>query len=200
LQIFGATTVAAQRAALMAVFGGTSHDLLDRPFGPAFSLATPVGRRVDLSLMVNRLDGSSTGTGVVCGGLINPNQCPSEPFKRKGRLSLIGLGADVHLATTRMATVSVQPQVVWGRARTETTGQTTGNSLFSEKGQLGFSGGLELRAFPAPRRPLGVVVGGTLGSLGPAKTDRIDDGYTPFNDWYRVHTVYAGLAWESRRR
>ena len=112
LQMFGATTVVAQRAALMAVFGGASLDLLDRPFGPAFSLATPIGRRVDLSLMVSRLDGSSDGTGVVCGGLINPDSCPSEPFKRKGRLSLIGLGADVRLATTRMATVSVQPQFV----------------------------------------------------------------------------------------
>ncbi len=200
LQMVGATTVAAQRASLMAVFGGTSHDLLDKPFGPAFSLATPVGRRVELSLMVSRLDGSSNGTGVVCGGLIDPNQCPSEPFKRKGRLSLIGLGADVHLATTRIATVSLQPQFVWGRARTETNGQTTGNRLFSDKGQLGFSGGLELRAFPAPGRPLGLVLGGSFGSLGPATTERRVDGYTPFNDWYTVHTVYAGLAWESGRR
>jgi hypothetical protein len=200
LQFLCATTVVAQRAAVMAVFGGTSHDLLDSPFGPAFSLATPLGRRVELSLMVSRLDGSSDGTGVVCGGLINPDRCPSEPFTQKGRLSLVGIGADVHLATTRMATLSFQPQFVWGRARSETNGKTTGNSLFSDRAQLGFTGGLELRAFPAPRRPLGLVVGGTVGRLGPAQSDQIVDGYTPFNDWYGVHTLYAGLAWEARRR
>ena len=200
LQLFGATNVVAQRATLTGVFGGTSQDLLDAPFGAAFSLGTPVGRRVDLLLMVNRLQGTSNGTGVVCSGLVNPASCPSEPYTRQGRLSLIGIGADVHLATTRLATLSFQPQFVWGRAQTETNGKTTGNRLFSEKGQLGLTGGLELRAFPAPGRPLGVVLGGSFGTLGPATTERRVDGYTPFNDWYSVHTVYAGLTWESRRR
>jgi len=198
LQLLGAASVAAQRASLTAVFGGTSHDVLDTPFGAAFSLGTPVARRVDMLLMVSRLQGSSNGTGPVCGGFID--SCPSEPYKQQGRLSLIGIGADVHLVTTRMAALSFQPQFLWGRARTETNGKTTGNRLFSDKGQLGFTGGFELRAFPAPGRPLGVVLGGSYGALGPATSERRVDGYTPFNDWGSVHTVYVGLAWESRRR
>jgi hypothetical protein len=198
-QLVGAASAVAQRATLGAVFATTSHDLLNGPIGPAFSLATPIGRRVDLSLMVERLESTTDGTGVVCGGLINPDRCPVEPFQQKGRLSLVSIGAAVHLASTRIVSVSVQPQFLWGRAQTETNGATTGNRLFSEKGQFGFSGGLEVGLFPAPRLPLGVVLGGTFGRLGPIHSDLLLDGYTPFDDWYTVRSAYVGLALQWRR-
>ena len=199
LQLFCATSGAAQRVTLSAVLASTSHELLDQPFGPVLTLATPIGRRADLAVMVGRLDSKTDGMGVVCGGLIDPSQCPSEPYSQKGRLSMVGIGGDVHLLSSRLASVAVQPMFLWGRARTETNGNTTGNRLFSEKGQWGFSGGLEVRSFPSRRVPLGVVAGGTLGRLGPVKSDLLLDGYTPFDDWYTVRTAYIGLALQWRR-
>jgi hypothetical protein len=200
--LLGATTGVAQRATLTGVVASTTHDLLDRPIGLVLSLATPVGRRADIQVSVGRLQGTNKGTGVVCGGLINPNQCPSEPYEQTGRLSFVAFGADFHVFSSRLVELSLQPQFLWGRARTETEGNTTGNRLFSEKGQYGFSGGLELRAFPVRRVPLGVVIGGAFSRLGPTRSELLLDGYTPFDEWYSVRTVSVGVVyqWPRSRR
>jgi hypothetical protein len=44
------------------------------------------------------------------------------------------------------------------------------------------------------------VAGGTLARVGPANVEGLVDGYTPFDRWYSVRTVYVGgvLQWTRR--
>lgn len=200
LHLLGATGVLAQRISVTAVGATTSHELLNRPIGVMASFGVPISRRVHGSFSVARLQRSSDGTGIVCGGLINPSQCPVESFAEKGRISMVGIGADVQLVTARMAGLSVQPQFLWGRARAETLGDVTGNRLFSDRAQLGFSAGVELRSFPGRQFPIGVVAGAALARVGPANVEGLVDGYTPFDRWYSLRTVYVGgvLQWTRR--
>jgi hypothetical protein len=200
LHLLSASTSAAQRISISDVFANTSQDLLKSPTGPMLTLTTPIARHVDLSLTVSRLQGTEHGNAVVCGGLINPDRCPVEPFAQTGRLSVVGIGADWRLVTTRAVEVSLKPQFLWGRARSETLGGLTGNRLFSDEGQLGFSGGLELRAFPVQRFPVGVVAGGAVGRLGPTHLDNLIDGYSPFNQWFTATTLYVGGVFRFRSR
>lgn len=202
LQLVGATTGVAQRMSVTAVGASASHDLLNRPLGVMASFVLPLAPRVSAAFSVGRLRSTSDGTGVVCGGLIDPGRCSREPFTQTGRLSIVGIGADVRLATARVAEVSLQPQFLWARAESNTLGSVTGNKLFSEKGQLGFSAGLEARSFPVRQSPVGVVIGGTFGRLGPTHSELVPDGYTPFDRWYSLETLYVGgvLDWRRSRR
>jgi len=202
LLFLAATPSAAQRVSVATVRARSGQELLGRPRGSAVSLALPIRGRVGIALSVERLRSEQNGVGIVCGGLINPDRCPIEPYDQTGHLSLTAIGADVRLVRLSVAEVAVQPQISWGKAKTSARGHDTGNRLASEKGQLGFSAGLELRLTPVRRLPLDFVLGAASGWVGPIKNAMLVDGYTPFDRWHSLRAFYVGgaLAWRHGER
>jgi hypothetical protein len=191
----------AQWVTVTAVRASTSHDLLQRPTGFGVSLAVPIWRRVDVSIVVQRLTGEASGVGIVCAGLIDPDRCPVEPFGQEGRVQTVGIGAAIAVMRARHIELVAAPHLLVGTARSSMHGLVSGNELPTDKSQVGVSATLEARVMPAPRLPVGLVVGGALGRLGPTTQDLVVDGYTPFERWYTIRSVYVGgaLSWSTRR-
>ena len=106
----------------------------------------------------------------------------------------VGFGADVALWENRRVQLSALPQVLVAHATSTVRGVSSGNALGAEKTQVGFSAGLETRVTPAPRVPVSIVAGGAFRRLGAATTELVADGYTPFENWYSVRVLYAGVA------
>lgn len=187
----------AQHLSVAAVGAQTTHKLLPRSTGVGGTLTVPLWRRAGLSVLVERTSGGATGMGVVCAGLVNPDRCPVEPFEQSGTLFSFGVGADLSLWRSEHVDLAALPHVLFAHARSSLQGSLTRNELDAEKSQLGFSGALEARVTPAPSVPLAFVLGAATRRVGPVSREQVVDGYTPFEGWYTVRTVYAGasLSW-----
>lgn len=189
-----ASPCAAQRLAVEGVLGSSSHPLLDGPRGIAGSLTFPGESRIRFMLVAERLTSETSGTGVVCAGLIDPTRCPNEAFEQDARLSGAGVAVAVRLVRLPVAEVELMPRLLFGRARTVTQGLESGNELAADNGQVAFSLGAELRIIPARQLPLDVFIGGSAGGIGPLGTESAFDRYRPFDSWETLHRVYAGAA------
>src|SRR5512147_2491300 len=104
-----ASRTLAQRVDVAFARATTTHSLLNEPTGPVLSLGMPLYKRLGASFSGGWLRGTSTGIGVVCGGLINPDRCPTEPFDQTGHLFVVGLGANVRLLSTSFIRLSGRP-------------------------------------------------------------------------------------------
>jgi hypothetical protein len=187
----------AQRVSVAAVNARTTHDLLDQPAGVSVSVAMRLTRRLAASITLERLRSDASGTGIVCGGLINPDRCPVEPFTQTGRLSFVGIGPQLSLLGRPHLDLVIRPELLIGHVESTVRAPGSGNVLPADKAEIGFSAGLELRVIPAVKFPLELIAGGTARRLGPQHQELVLDGYTPFESWYSVRTIYAGaaLAW-----
>jgi hypothetical protein len=190
----------AQRVSVAAVDVWTTHDLLERPRGFSASVSFPLTARWSWSLTVERARGDRTGTGVVCGGFIlEPDRCPAERFTQVGRLTLGGVGVEALLVRTSRLGLVARPQLLAGEVRSAERATASENFLDASKAAIGFSAGLELRATPVRRVPLDLIGGATTGRVGPLVHDQSLDAYIPFERWYSVRSLYAGVSLAVRR-
>ena len=192
------TPSAAQTLSVAALRGYSDHDLQPRSDGITASLIVPLHPRIGLAVAIDRLRGDQAGAGIVCAGLINPIQCPTEPYAQVGRLTTAAVGADVPLFRRRYVERALRPQVLMGSVKTETLGHETGNTLSASKTVVGLSMTGDVRITPLPRLPIDLVLGAAV-RRPPTAGVHVADGYTPFEQWFTSRTVYAGLA-VSRRQ
>lgn len=196
------TTVASSVAAGQSVSiafarGDASRSLELQSGGFVASLVIPVRHRVGVAVTVDRLTGDATATGVVCGEVMDPVQCPVESYTQASRLTTVGVGVDFLLYRARYVGLSLRPQLLLGRAKNERLGDATGNMLSATKMEMGLSLGAEVRVTPTHRVPLDLAVGAALRNVWPTATQA--DGYTPFEKRFTSRTIYAGVAFTRRR-
>ena len=194
-----ASRTLAQRVDVAFARATTTHSLLNEPTGPVLSLGLPLYKRLGASFSAGWLRGTSTGIGVVCGGLINPDRCPTEPFDQTGHLFVVGLGATVRLLSTSFIRLSGRPEVIFANARSHTEGRNTTNTLSAERQHVGVSIGGDLGIYPSRRLPLGLLIGGAHARVRPPTQILVADGYNPFQyRWFSVNTLTVGatMDWE----
>lgn len=192
----GGSIAAAQSVSVAAARGDASDDLRQSG-GFTASLTVPVRNRVGVALTVDRFREDAHDTGVLCGDVIDPNLCPTEPYTRNDRLMTVGLGIDFLAYRARYVGLFLRPQLVVGRAKSEKLGHETGNTLSATKTEMGLSFGAEVRVTPLQRLPLDLAIGAALRSVWPAATQA--DGYSPFEERFTSRTIYAGVAFTRRR-
>jgi hypothetical protein len=187
-------SASAQQVSVAVVDAWTSHDLLERPKGFAAYVSFPRTAKWSWSIAVEEVRSDRAGTGVVCGGLINPDRCPVEPLTQVGQLTLAGVGAEAALLRTTHVALVVRPQLLVGSVRSTERGTATGNTLTASKTQVGVSAALELRIFPVRRSPFGLIGGVAARRVSPLVHDQSLDAYTPFERWYSMRSLYAGVS------
>lgn len=194
-----ASPLSAQRITGAAAWAESSHRLHDGSQGVAASLGIPVTDRWSLLLTAEHLRGSESGSGTVCGDVIDPVACPAEPFRERYRLVTAGAGADAQLVRGRYVEIAARPRITVGRASASKRGRTTHNFLEASKAEVGLLLGIELRVSPVPHIPMALVLGADAGRQGPV--NRVADGYTPFEQWHSIRAFYAGgaIAWGRAR-
>ena len=188
-----ASSACAQRVDFTVARATTSHPLLGEPTGPAVFVSVPFHKRLGASLSLQWLDGSSSGTGVVCAGLVDPAQCPIEPFDQTSGIVIGGLGAPINVVDAALVRLSVHPQLLLASARSRTVGDVTGNRVADSQQHFGFSIGADVGVFPSRRFPLGITVGAGHGQLGPTTGVDCVDCYDVFNRWFSINTVTLGV-------
>jgi hypothetical protein len=187
----------AQSVSFVLARGDASRSLELQSGGFSASLVVPVSHRAGVALTFDQLTGDATATGIVCGDVIDPIQCPNESYTQNSRLTTAGAGVDFLLYQARYAGLSLRPQLLLGRAKNERLGHATGNTLSATKTEMGLSFGAEVRITPMHRLPLDLALGGALRTMWPTATQA--DGYTPFEERFTSGTIYAGVAFTRRR-
>ena len=187
-----------QRVSLAVARGDATHDLQPNATGFTASFVFPVHARIGAALTLDRLRGDAAGVGIVCVGLIDPDDCPSEPYTQNGPPITVGVGPEFSVYQATHVGISLRPQLLVGSIRSETLGYETGKTLSAIKTEVGVSLSAEVRVTPLSRIPIDVAVGAALGNFGSAKQEQVVDGYTPFEGSFTRRMVYAGVAFTRR--
>ena len=192
----------AQGGGISAVSVSANHRLMgDGLLGGAAHARFPFGDgRRSVRLSAERLTGDAHRTGVPCSGLIMPGTCSPEPLRDDARLNSVsgGLGLQV-LALPRLV-VEVAGDLRLGWISANTRGLESGRSLSTDKSLWGGDVGIDVAWSPRARLPLALEVGIAAGRLMPLPRENVLDGYTPFNDGFRLTRLRVGLAWRPSTR
>jgi hypothetical protein len=87
---------------------------------------------------------------------------------------------------------------ILAKASVFSRGETTGQTLSADKVMFGATIGVAGSWRPIRSLPASLDAGVAIGGLHPAIVDNVADGYTPFDDDFRITTFRVGLSVRTR--
>ena len=187
----------AQGGSVGAVVIGVDHYLFTKPLiGVSGQLAhqishTPLFVRVS----AQRLTRKSYRVGSTCVGLVPPNGCPSEPLRDDAGFIAGTVGVGIRLLHRRHVALNVTGDVGVSVINLDTHGTVNGVSISARKELWDSEIGVEAAWSPWPLLPLGINAGVAIGAERPRRNEGQIDGYSPFEETFRVMQAHIGLAW-----
>lgn len=136
--------------------------------------------------------------GAPCAGLIQPGTCPPEPLRDDARLLSVGGGAALRVLRAQRVSVSLTGDLSLASVRADTRGETSGGRLSASKTLWGAALGARAAWTPMMRVPLALELGVGIGTLSPVSEDDVVDGYTPFENHFRICRAQLGVTWSPK--
>lgn len=192
-----ASALAAQEVDVAAVALSADNVLRDAPLlGGNIALRWRPGLgRFAYRIGAEWTSGDHTMTRVPCVGFYLPEACPPEPVRDDARLRSASLGASLRVLGRTRASLELAAELLAGSVRRESRGLSSGLSFSAEKRLWGGRLGAESRWQPWESVPFGVHAGLTYGQLGPFTTERLVEGYAPFDDGFEFRRIVLGASW-----
>jgi hypothetical protein len=192
----GAGPARAQSLGVRAVGADLRHQVLGGLFGAALVGTVPLGSAgTELVLAGEHLKGRSNRIGVPCAGLIEPGTCGPEQLRDYATASSLAAGVSGRIAGSGRLALSAGGRLVAMHLRTRTRGLDSGRELSANKTMGGAEVGLEGAWHPWGNTPLALVTGAAVGWQSPVRNEVLLDGYTPFEQGFRVARAWLGLTW-----
>lgn len=177
------------------------HRLLgDALTGLTGRLLVPFGDRWSFRARAERAWGEAHRIGIACAGLILPGTCSSEPIVDNSRLTTVAAGLGLRLFRWQGLVAELAGNLGFAWVKADSHGQTSGRSLSADKSLWLREVGVDLSWSPFARLPLALEAGVTTGRYAPREKFEIIDGYTPFEDAFRVDRIRIGVAWRPASR
>lgn len=185
----------AQLVRASAVRGWSSHELLGAPRGVDVRAALPAAGLLALfELGFTRLNSSTDGRGIPCGGLVEPGTCPEEPVRRDARLSVATASWSLPALRSGGLTLALTPEVGLGRVSGTVHGVESGRRIDASRWIYALGAGAAVRYRPLPVLPLQLQAGFHLQRLSKVNPGEVVDGYTPFDAPFIVRRLELGVS------
>jgi hypothetical protein len=186
-----------QSVSVNAIGLDASHFLLGEPLvGGGVTLGWS-GPRATVAFRVGGewLRGRADHTGTACAGLIEPGTCLPEQVNDESWLAQGNAGVAVRVLGGGRAALALTADLALASVRADTRGLWSMRSLHARETLWGALVGVETTWLPLPRLPIALDLAANVGGLRPIVSDLLIDGYTPFNDSFRIRLVRVGISW-----
>jgi len=116
-------------------------------------------------------------------------------MRDESRLTQGDAGVAVRVIGGRRAAIALTADLAIASVRSDTRGLASMRSLHATATFWGALAGVDATWFPLRRMPIALALAADVGGLKPVTANVAADGYTPFNDGFRIGVVRLGIAW-----
>ncbi len=132
-----------------------------------------------------------------CAGLlpIGTTRCDAQRLHTTTTLESGSIGVRLPLLHRARMTFSLLGTLGVARIGTESRDSTQRSRLDARRLMYVPEAGADLRWQPTVRVPIALTAGAAIGSIRPFYRERIEDGYTPFNEALGLRRAWVGVAY-----
>lgn len=191
------SAAAAQGGSISAVVLDVDNYLFTTPLIGVSGRLTHQVVNTPLFILVGaeRLTRQSRRIGSTCTGLVPAGTCPPEPLRDNGRFIAGTAGVGIRIFDRRRIALNLTGDVGFSVINLDTHGMTSGGSISARKELWDSELGVEAVWSPWPRLPFGIEAGFAIGVEEPQQNEGQIDGYSPFEQSFRVMHGRIGLTW-----